>query len=85
MKGQGLLSGAVVLRRALGCSAGPASPPLHPRGVQGGGVRVAGQGRVRDGDEKVKLVFARFGAQSFAWVSSLYVLCFTDSHTHPVF
>lgn len=46
---------------------------------------MAGQGRVRDGDEKVKLVFARFGAQSFAWVSSLYVLCFTDSHTHPVF
>lgn len=45
MKGQGLLSGAMVLRRALGCSAGPASPPLHPRGVQGGGVRVAGQGR----------------------------------------
>lgn len=30
---------------------------------------MAGQGRVGDGDEKVKLVFARFGAQSVAWVS----------------
>lgn len=69
MKGQGLLSGVVVLRRALGCSAVPASPPLHPRGVQVGGVRGAGQGRVGDGDEKVKLVFARFGAQFVTWVS----------------